>query len=271
VGRYDNDHTCKAYLIDRRSCPIPSRARVNELIDRKQAISHSEFIPARAFVREGKVTLLSEAGVSIIRYGAMPALKNQRHELFAQAVASGKFAKDAYVEAGFHCTSRTAKSESSRLLSVPIVRARVNELIDRKQAIEEEAERKSFHCEVDERAKSKAWILNNLVELANRCMQTTPVMDRVTGGPLLVVGPGGKEYMAMAQYSPRDALRALELLGRERGMFIEGRIPKGENDDLKDMSREELEKIIYGKTLVEIEAERRAEAKALPVPKGGQA
>jgi hypothetical protein len=137
------------------------------------------------------------------------------------------------------------------------------------RAIEEEAERKLFHCEVDERAKSKAWILNSLVELANRCMQTTPVMDRVTGTSLLVVGPDGKEYMAMAQYSPRDALRALELLGRERGMFIEGRIPKGENDDLKDMSREELETIIYGKTLVEIEAERRAQA--LPAPKGGQA
>jgi hypothetical protein len=102
-------------------------------------------------------------------------------------------------------------------------------------------------------------------------MQTTPITDRITGNPILVVGSDGVERQAVAQYSPRDALRALELLGRERGMFIEGRIPKGENDDLKDMSREELEKIIYGKTLVEIEAERRAEAKALPVPKGGQA
>jgi hypothetical protein len=55
-------------------------------------------------------------------------------------------------------------------------------------------------------------------------------------------------------------------------MFFDQRLlPRGENDDLQDMSREELEVIIYGKTLVEIEAERRAQAKMLPAPKGGQA
>jgi hypothetical protein len=42
---------------------------------------------------------------------------------------------------------------------------------------------------------------------------------------------------------------------------------KGENDDLYNMSREELEKIIYGKTLVEIEAERRANALPPQKPK----
>jgi len=68
----------------------------------------------------------------------------------------------------------------------------------------------------------------------------------------------------MAQYSPRDAVRALELLGRERGMFIKGRIPKRDDDDLDNMSREELEKIVYGKTIAEIEEERRQ--KALPAP-----
>ena len=31
----------------------------------------------------------------------MPALKNQRHELFAQTLASGKTAKDAYALAGY--------------------------------------------------------------------------------------------------------------------------------------------------------------------------
>jgi hypothetical protein len=42
---------------------------------------------------------------------------------------------------------------------------------------------------------------------------------------------------------------------------------KGENDDLKEMSREELKVVIYGRTLVEIEAERRANApKQLPGP-----
>jgi hypothetical protein len=60
----------------------------------------------------------------------------------------------------------------------------------------------------------------------------------------------------------------LELLGKERGMFFDQRLlPRGENDDLKDMSREELEVIIYGKTLVEIETERRANALPPQKPK----
>jgi hypothetical protein len=39
-------------------------------------------------------------------------------------------------------------------------------------------------------------------------------MDRVTGKPLLVVGPDGKQYMSMAQYSPRDAAHAVNALAR---------------------------------------------------------
>jgi hypothetical protein len=126
----------------------------------------------------------------------------------------------------------------------------------------------AFHEELDACAKSKEWILNGLVELANRCMQVAPVMDRYTGKLLLITGPDGVERQCVAQYNSRDAAKALELLGKERGMFFDQRLlPRGENDDLKDMIREELEVIIYGKTLAEIEAERRANALPPQKPK----
>jgi hypothetical protein len=75
----------------------------------------------------------------------------------------------------------------------------------------------------------------------------------------------------MAQYSPRDAAKALELLGRERGMFMEEKIPKHEDSDLDDMTREELEVIVYGRTVAEIEAERRARALPAQKPEPGGA
>jgi hypothetical protein len=148
------------------------------------------------------------------------------------------------------------------------VRARIQELLERKKKIIEEAEALAFLEELDARAKSKEWILNDLVELANRCMQVTPVMDRNTGKPMLFTGPDGIERQCVAQYNSRDAAKALELLGKERGMFFDQRLlPRGENDDLKEMSREELEVVIYGRTLAEIEEERRANApKQLQAP-----
>jgi hypothetical protein len=80
-----------------------------------------------------------------------------------------------------------------RLSAKPVVRAHIQELLERKQKIIEEAEKLAFHEELDARAKSKEWILNGLVELANRCMQVAPLMDRNTGKPLLMTGPDGVE------------------------------------------------------------------------------
>jgi hypothetical protein len=91
-----------------------------------------------------------------------------------------------------------------------LVRARVLELRERNLKIVEEAEKLAFHEELDARAKSKEWILNGLVELANRCMQVAPLMDRNTGKPLLMMGADGVERQCVAQYNSRDAAKALE-------------------------------------------------------------
>ena len=55
----------------------------------------------------------------------MPALHNAKHELFAQARASGKGPSDAYVAAGFKLNSGNA----GRLDRMPEVQARVAEIL----------------------------------------------------------------------------------------------------------------------------------------------
>jgi len=54
----------------------------------------------------------------------MPVLSNQRHEAFAQALAKGKSAADAYVTAGY----RASRSAASRLSTNVNIEKRVAEL-----------------------------------------------------------------------------------------------------------------------------------------------
>lgn len=54
----------------------------------------------------------------------MPVLSNQRHEQFAQALAKGKSAADAYVNAGY----RASRSAASRLSTNVNIERRVAEL-----------------------------------------------------------------------------------------------------------------------------------------------
>ncbi|WP_323012905.1 hypothetical protein [Devosia sp.] len=57
----------------------------------------------------------------------MAALKNARHERFAQGLASGKTAEEAYVEAGF----RPNRGNAARLKANESIRARAKELTER--------------------------------------------------------------------------------------------------------------------------------------------
>ena len=56
----------------------------------------------------------------------MPALANPRHELFAQAVASGKSASEAYRQSG--ATGKNADVHAARLMVNDSIRKRVAEL-----------------------------------------------------------------------------------------------------------------------------------------------
>jgi len=64
-----------------------------------------------------------------------------------------------------------------------------------------------------------AYVLRNLKEIVERCMQHKPVTD-ANGDPVFVETPTGK-IAAAYTFRPDAAVSALKLLGTELGMFIQ--------------------------------------------------
>jgi hypothetical protein len=58
----------------------------------------------------------------------MPALRNDRHELFAKALAGGKSASEAYRSAGYECAPHKARGHGHRLRTREDIAARIDEL-----------------------------------------------------------------------------------------------------------------------------------------------
>src|SRR5713101_3413324 len=58
----------------------------------------------------------------------MPALRNERHELFAKALAAGKSASEAYRSAGYQCAPHKARGHGHRLRTREDIAARIDEL-----------------------------------------------------------------------------------------------------------------------------------------------
>lgn len=156
----------------------------------------------------------------------MPILDNARHERFAQAIAAGKNATDAYVSAGYEAKGNSAEAAASRLLRDVKVTARIAELQSRV---------------AEGIVLTKQWVIERLVENANRAMQAEAPKD-------------GGDY----KYEGSVANRALELLGKELGMFVERREvgAPGEFDDktpdeLRDFVRSEAEALGLGHVAAE--------------------
>jgi len=128
-------------------------------------------------------------------------LRNQKHELFSQLVASGMRNQDAYERAGFKRDRHNAARLHTKL------RPRIDTLMRAREraAIESAAT-----------AQAQPWLTRDYVidalrENAERAMQATPVLD-AKGAPT-------GEY----RWDGSVANKALELLGKELGMFIERR------------------------------------------------
>ena len=58
----------------------------------------------------------------------MPVLKNARHELFAQNLATGMTQEKAYIAAGYKATPRSRMSACDLLRTKPYIKERVTEL-----------------------------------------------------------------------------------------------------------------------------------------------
>lgn len=159
---------------------------------------------------------------------AMPVLHNPRHERFAQEAASGKGPSDAYRAAGFE--TKNAKSISvsaSRLLAQPSIQGRIQEILLAREAIHAQ----STALAVEKAGLTKQWVIDRLVENVERAMQAEEVKAAND------VGTG--EY----QYNGAVANRALELLGKELGMFIDRR-EIGEPGEFDRMTEDELRQFL---------------------------
>jgi len=137
----------------------------------------------------------------------MPVLQNSRHERFAQAVASGSSQTRAYVDAGY--SEKTARSRSSVLATkYPDVSDRIRELIEERVRQSEEATR----IATERLAIDRAWVLGQLVDSVASAKVKVPVLDR--NG--IQVGEYCRDLTA--------ANKALELIGKELGMFVERKV-----------------------------------------------
>ncbi len=142
--------------------------------------------------------------------GSGRPLTNGKYEHFALLVAKGESPAKAYVQCGY--SKNGALQSGNRLLRRPEVSARVEEL---KTAVSER--------QVERMAVDRAWVVARLIENVQRAMQVEPVRDR-EGNPT-----------GQYTYQGGVANKALELLGKESGMFQ----PKDENPvDLQEMIAE---------------------------------
>jgi phage terminase small subunit len=123
---------------------------------------------------------------------SMPTL-NARQEAFVRCLVEGKCQKQAYVDAGYKDT-HWAETNASRLTRNDKVAARLLEL-QAKAA--------------DKAVLTRESIMDALKQVADRCMQAKPIMGR-DGRPT-----------GQFRFNASGANRALELMGRALGMFVD--------------------------------------------------
>jgi len=123
----------------------------------------------------------------------MAALANSKHERFCQALAKGETADAAYVTAGYDAD----RGNAIRLKGKPHIQARVAEL----------NERAATRAEI-----SKSWVMERLAKNVRVCLGEEP---------LLIPGEDGADPTEEYQHNPAGANQALQLLGKELGMFVD--------------------------------------------------
>ena len=162
-----------------------------------------------------------KAGTSKAAKTTPPAVDGLTHqqESFAQLVASGRSQADAYRAAypmSQEWQPEDLYTEASRLAAHPKVSPRISAL---RAIITQQA--------IDAAVVDKAWVIKRLKTVTERCLQSAPVLDR-KGKPVIIEVPdvdaqdGDSPTVAVAyEFDPAGANRALELIGKEQGMFID--------------------------------------------------
>jgi phage terminase small subunit len=130
----------------------------------------------------------------------VPVLSNARHERFAQELAKGATADEAYQLAGYSAN----RGNASTLKAKQIIADRVEEILG---AI------------ADRVVIDEAYVLSTIKDTVERCRQAEPVRDR-KGEIVLTETPDGSVAPAYV-FNSNSVLRGAELLGKHIGMFKE--------------------------------------------------
>jgi len=135
-------------------------------------------------------------------------LKNNRRELFCQAIVSGKAPLAAYVAAGYVENSANA----THMRQLPEVAARIEELMgDRLKRLDKVTDAEFKKASID-----RQWVMAKLIE-------------------------NYENAFASGDFAPAN--KSLELLGKELGMFID-RKETGGPGDFARMNDDELREFI---------------------------
>lgn len=134
-----------------------------------------------------------------MEYDGSEPLENLQHEEFCHHFIRTRSIKDAGLEIG------VAKRQNANTVHKrPDVQARINYL--KKELLEE-------------LGLDTYYVLSKLKSVAERCMQGEQVTDR-DGSPVFIQGPD-EQYSALYKFEHAGANKALELIGKQIGMFSE--------------------------------------------------
>lgn len=160
-----------------------------------------------------------------VKAAASKSAAEQRRALFVEEyLANSGNATQAAIKAGY--SKKTAKQQGSRLLTNVDVAA---EVAKRRETVVADIQQKT--------GITKEWVTERLRVVAERCLQTEPVLNR-KGLPVMVETPDGGMAVAF-EFNSMGANRALELIGKELGMFVE-RKEVGEPGDFERLGDDEL-------------------------------
>lgn len=164
-----------------------------------------------------------------------------RQEAFCRLIVAGKGPRAAAVGAGYR-DYKNADKDARVTMKKPLVAARIAELkalVAAEVVATQEAARKELGKKLAGDAPAaiaaivadKTWVTAKLIEVVEQGMQAIPVTDRY-----------GKPIEGEFRQNLAAANKALELIGKEQGMFVERTM--NVKDPFENLTHEEIKALL---------------------------